>query len=675
VIIAAVVGAWIAGTACAQRLDLGAGVFDRPETERAVEELERRAERLLEAELRAYAPIIEDEPVPPLPDPEGLKPTVRLELRRLVVTLIERGGDQDLVTARTVLRHLGTLDEVEHAEVATALRALVAGLPAKGAAFERAIRQAFAPLTDERRVEGVGWVWKTGVDPEAEIAGIDERPPALAHTGLAAARAFGGDEVPSHLRPAAGALRVRADRVLELFRPMPEWLDGEVAEEVAGTLVRSLADAALHDPEAGARLGRLMRIAETARALDTLPRSREAADARRLFNKAVLDPAYTDAALPPIARLARLLAIEEPAAERDDLVRHLRPAWPRALDQRRRARERLEDLLPRTLLMDRPAAEPSFLAVLIDAEEAEARIARLGVLSLVLCDGEIPEPPRRPEPSARFDDLADRVLSKIRDLPDRRDLGSPLAPSDAEIAVHAFAADVERLAEVPGFSAFEASLRTGLADRETRSAWLRITGGSANALLDEIATRRAAWFDAWGVDGTRADRHRAWLDAARLWIRYAEPIVALAGARDALRDGRTTPGVDWPGWELSEDAAEALLRPAEATLLRAATALVTGEAWNAEAALRALEAEHAGALVAGRVELALAGTSHAGGDELDDALRELALGPPDPELVVLGRARDELVAVSRWAEELAAGGAVGAVLNASAQRALRVMAD
>ncbi len=657
-IIAGVMVGWLGGGACAQRLDLGAGRADRPETERAVEALGLRAERLVEA-------------ASPAGGETGS--SVGLGVRRLVVALVERGGDLDLVAARTLLRHLGALDAIDDAEAGAGLLGIAVALPPEGEAFDRALRDALAPVTGARRVEGVAWAWGAGVDPGAEIAGIDDRAPALAHAALAAARALGGDAVPAHLRPAAGALGVRADRGLELFRPVPSWLEAGIAEEAGGTLVRSLVEAALHDPGAGARLGGLMRVAETARALDALQRSRSAAEARRLFNQAVVDPAYAERALPAIARLARLLAIADPAAERDNLVRHLRPAWPRVLDQRRRARERLGDLLPRTLLMDRPGAEPSFLAVLIDAEEAEARIARLGVLSLVLCDGVVPEPPRRPEPSGRFEDLADRVLETIRDLPDRRDLGSPLAPSGAEIALHAFAADVERLAEVPGRGGFEGALRAGLSDQRTRSAWQRITGGAGNALVDEIASRRAAWFEAWGVDDTRAERHRAWLDAARAWVGYAETIVALSGARDALREGRTTPGVDWPGWELSEGAAEALLRPSEGTLLRGAQALVTGEAWNAEGALLAMEAEHAGALVAGRVERALAGAPRVGGDEVAEALREIGLGPPDAELVVLGRARAELAAVSRWAEELAAGGEVEVLVNVAGRRALRVM--
>ncbi|MEM1184674.1 MAG: hypothetical protein AAGI53_06680 [Planctomycetota bacterium] len=646
-------------------------------------------EASLEAELRRLAPPSDEDEPEALPRPEELVPMVRLELRRLGLVLAQRDGPtfgRDLLWARTVGKHLDAFDDVSSEPVARALRDLVVATPSEDD-LDRALREAFAPLLSQPIPRASGWVLTDGVDAEAPIDAIDADAPPHAHAALAAARNLTDDRVPVQLAGPARALRFRAAAALELYRPVPDWFARDLADRHSIALFNSIAETALGDPTAHARLDRLDSISRVIRALDDLPASRSTRDARVFAIDAIVeaiesgDGVAVTEALDAATRLANVLKATEPRADRDDLIRQLRPAWPRLLDQRRRARGRLADVLPRVLAMPRPQSDPAFLAMLADAERAEARIEGIARLSFTLCGGVLPEPPRRPVPIDRYDDVADRVLDVIREMPDRREGENPLLPDRSEILLARLFSDARRL--VPT-SLGNAPERAMVADLESysgrRASWARISLNAENEFLDQLRSRRTAWLSLWnkpaprGLAGSRqADRHATWIALAHRWLGLARPAVELAEARSALRRGERCRSDAWPGWAMNERVCEALLRPYEADLARAAVALRRDELSAARAALDDVENDHALARLAGEIELELPAPDPSRG-ALAVALDELAAGPADPSLSRFGPVRDAIAEACVWAYEVEASRSrdeFEAVANHTARRALR----
>ena len=673
-----------------QALDLGGPIPPPPDAQPALRLLLQRAEAEFEAELRRRVPPSRDADYeagpPPLPRPGDLDPAVPLELRRIAVALAARAHARDQLWARTITRHLAALSRLDDAAVAAALRAAIAD-PPEGDALDRALRDALGALIVTPPPPEVGWPLVPRIDPAAPIADIDERAPQSAHAAVDAIRVLDPAAVPPALARPARALRARTDAALDLFRPQPTWYPRDDARAHADAVLAAIVDITLADPGAGPRLDHLAAVAAAARALDALPRSRSLRDTRLAALNVVrnADPSTNSgagAALDGANRFASLLTRAEPPADRDDLIRVLRPAWPRLLDQRRRARERLADFLPRTLALANPSADPAFLAKLTEAERADARLAGLGHVSLVLCGGTLPEPPRRPEPLGRHEPLARRLLEVVRDLPGRRDGESPLAPSDAEVVLDAFLADAQRFVPTAPGVAPEATLVTDLSFAGVRrTAWRRLTADRPNDVLDELQSRRESWLASWNTPSpgdprgaASAERHATWIASAHEWLALAKAAVDLSTARQALRRGVAPRSVAWPGWEMDEDVCDALLRPFEADLARAWVVLAAGDGRLAARVLAEARREHAAARLAGLLEAGLDPLPRRSAREA--ALDETAAGPVDAAVCRFGPARDRIAEACRWAFEVEASRgdereAFATLANDAARRALR----
>ncbi|MEM7756041.1 MAG: hypothetical protein AAF297_10440 [Planctomycetota bacterium] len=697
-----------ASTAFAQRLDLGGPSSPPPDDRPAAHDLIDELQSALDAEMDGVSPPPADanadseNPPPARRDPASVPPGVPLELRRLALVLAERSlgpaaaDARDQLWARTLASHFAAFDtettDQSPRAAAIDLRSL-AEAPPRGDALDRALRDALAPLLEAPPPGSAGWLLVSGAHPWAPIDAIEPSAPPSAHAAVAALRAMTPEAVPVELVPAAGVLRLRGATAASLYRPVPRWVGTDLVERHAGALLESLAAASGGSEAANARLDALAAIASAKRALDDLPASRSTRDARVLAVALVLErlaegplqsPATLAGALDTVARVARLIEDREGVPDRGLVIRQLRPAWPRLLEQRRRAHQRLADLLPGAIALDRPGTKPALVAVLTDAEDADRRLHHLVHASVVLTPDQ-------------FEPVADRVLALLQRTPDRREGPTPLQPDRAEVTLLWFLGDIERLVPAPGGLGPEGTMErdvllSGGDGSVRRSAWNRLTSGRPVELLDALASRREAWLETWNArvrahrrpraedfelrGGQIARGHARWIAAAHHWFELAEPAVGLAEARGRLRRGEPSFADRWPGWGMDERLADRLLRPYEARLARAAIELASGDAAGAERALREVETRDAVARLAGVLELGLVPDGPRGAEGLPapsalrTALGELAAGPCDRRWSRFGVARDPIAEACVWAHEgVAASGRTRAEALAAANRA------
>ncbi len=645
--------------AWAQRLDLG-GV-------RVPEPGEGRAALAVAALMEEQARAVEARDA-------SASARVRSGARRLAAALIRAGeeagerGSVRVLTGRTLAGRIGDLDSLlmERAAlaeptlhaVADELALLAAAVPPDDGEMDRAIRDAFAPLTTLAGAPGAAAGWfvegERGLPDGSRLGRLAETLGAMADgssvpndtaeavRGLAA-RARLAMAWPAFARSAESA----AVAVLEAHaavESLPAWATREARERLRADLQRAMVglESGALAPSAMATLRDLRTLASIAGRLEAIdvarPGSRQAREAWVRLALADANDARRVGASPARigAAMDRALSLVEARAALPDetaVARQVRPALRALSDAARDGEPRVLAVLASVLEQPDPLTDPAVVAALNAQQRAVDDVRMLVALNRLLCEwagsgapGEAPAPEteprtREPAPVRAMLPLAERV--RVLGV----DLSRPASRERALAELRTLGETAPLLFDIPGLA--------DLAGDPDERGWHEATGGRGEAIVREAAAARSAW-----VESASSDRHadRRGVDTERLRSLAA----TLAVQRDAASYLRLVsspsgmPGVaqSWPGWEVSARGLGVL-----------------GPRVRAEAAsgALALREEAPAALLAGRLERLAAAR---GLVARRDLLHEVGLGPPRAGSWLADR-RGALASVCRHAEEAA----------------------
>ncbi len=625
----------------AQLLDLGGGSAPVVDASTASSELA--------SFLTAQADAIEK--------PEDVSPGLRASaaVRRLAAAMLISGqtlgarGAPRLVIARTIVTNLAALDAAFDGPAAglTPARAglvaedcarLAADLPTRQNELDRALRDAFAPLTNALGVYDPAWPVAGGAAPAADqtpLAALVEAPPervailsGLDHL-LVRARSWASHEASA--RRTASLVR---EAVLVLDAP------GWVEPEVRRMLARSFDDAAasLLDPlEADRALLNLERLGSVARLLAAVE-SVKPVPLRRRVEVAVSellagfegDPARVGrAAVTGYRLLGR--ADDRGLLEREaGLPTFARVAWRNGLRDWHKAHTRLIGALIERLDAPDPMTEPAMLAAIRAHRQARQLLVDISAIGTFLT-GVSPEGAASGKGRPRV--LKDRRLLGSTVLA----LGKAMADEDTGDAAREQLAAIAALVRAAAPLEHEQAIRDAAGEVFVEAA---AGGGTARLLdaLDELhaqAINELKMREPAGPDS----------DAAAIVAR-AESLTSLLAALDA---GRILAGVGpprlgpWAAWELTDHGWAALLDELPARLAVASGRVLEGEPLDAESFAVIRLAAHYARLLPEPPEDA---------DPASQLLAQVALGVPPRGAIGIDN-RQPIAAIGRDLEERA----------------------
>ncbi|MFO0835055.1 MAG: hypothetical protein U0638_08805 [Phycisphaerales bacterium] len=539
----------------------------------------------------------------------------------------------------------------------------------------------------------------------AVFARVEER--------LAAAEQFGVT------RPGAWRLRDDIAAAASIAGPQkPRWMSDPTlaawrSELVAcvTSLIRSTGAAAYTPMQAAARL-RVMRLAaELSTRLQTLePAASGRASLTALDQLVSVSEFRTDAGVADrlLAAMDALSLIHAAPADDKSLLRQLRPA-ARALEPaaRNAASQLLEDL-PRIIKRSDALADPGLLASINSARrrrDDQSLVRRLselcadeartvtpptkdaapnkdsptdaapGVTPPAPADSKpeikpeikpdtkpadstppAPKPTEFKVPEATLDprlkNIGARLLVLGQDLSrnDKRDLAigelrglvTELAnfrslPGEDEAN---FAGGVTTGAHAPATQVSVSRVRT----------WASLTHAKLTDVLAALSRVRSDWLAGWAsAKGSPAPENAAPLEAYRAVFAVLSDAAAALDAESSMNA--------WPGFELSPDARAQLTDPLASACAAMVESLLSANYEDATRAAARIRAEHAAALLVGRLER-LAGAESLGEsrDATFGALSQLVAGRPDAEnawlLAGYTDIRADIASVCRYAAEL-----------------------
>lgn len=382
-----------------------------------------------------------------------------------------------------------------------------------------------------------------------------------------------------------------------------------------------------------------------------------------------------------IERLLRSMVGTTPRGDlvtMDDVLRQLRPAIKPLEDARRQAAGDLLEACARAVQSPDVISDPGFLqSATLYRQRLEDLMRAQRVTAAIGHRPSKPGAAAQPVLRDEHERLGERLLLLSRGLT------SPRESAEASVQWRAFADAVEML----GPSAGETFLRGVLAgtQEDPAGATAKVTSDRAADLLARLDEARQAWNDqarrarqieSEGLIAAAADL-RASSSAVELAAQWSIWLRSLPAAADPMVPS-TDAGTALSSWELSAFASRVLM---EADLASVAAGLVlAAEGKRAEFTARSWERPSArvrglAADVAARAHLR---GVRALSDESLDAIRQLGLGPADPDRMPSASIRGELLSMSRYLEELAGAmdagetQAQGALENYLATRRLAV---
>lgn len=588
---------------------------------------------------------------------------VRAGARRLAAALIRSGeeagerGSVRVLVGRTMAGRIGDLDSLLtdraalaeptlHA-VADELALLVAAVPPDDNEMDRAIRDAFAPLTTPAGAPGAAAGWfvegERGLPDAVALGRLADALDAVSGGGTLAERTRLASGWAAYARSAEAAAVAALDAHAAV-ESLPAWVTREARDRLRADLDRAMValESGALAPSAMASLRDLRTLASIAGRLDAIdaarPGSRQAREAWLRLALADASDARRVGASPARigAAMDRALSLVEARAALPDetaVARQVRPALRSLSDAAREGEPRVLAVLASALEQPDPLTDPAIVAALNAQQRAIDDVRMLASLNRLLCEwagsgapGEAPVPEteprtREPTPVRAMLPLAERV--RVLGV----DLSRPASREGALAELRTLGEAAPLLFDIPGLAE--------LAGDPGERGWHEATGGRGEAIVRDAAAARAAW-----VESASSDRHadRRGADTERLRTLAA----TLAAQRDAasylrlVASSSPMPGVaqSWPGWEVSSRGLVAL-----------------GARVRADAPTRAvaLRDDAPGALLAGRLERLGAAR---GLGARRDLLHEVALGPPLAGSWLADR-RGALASVCRYAEEAA----------------------
>ena len=575
-------------------------------------------------------------------------------VRRLAAAMLASGQDLGargaprLVIARTMVAHLEALDAALAGDALPTARAallaedctrLASDLPGRQSELDRALRDAFAPLTNALDVAESAWFLAAPVETNTtSLASLAAEPPerlaALAELDLLFIRARA---LASH--------RASADRAIDLVRAAapvldpPPWVDADVRSTLAGLFDTAIAD--LRNPVLAdgalailSRLGAAASFIESVDAIEpATARRRARVRANPLLAAVATDPDRAERVCRSASQIFRQASDTGVLANEPYLPTFARVAWRAAETEWQAANARLIEAMLEQLDAPDPMTEPAMLAAIRAQREPCALLEDISIVGVFLT-GVAPdrddERPRRPAILHERRLLSTRVLA----------LGKEMAePETRDDAVH-------QLAAIAGLVRASEPLPSEQRLRDLEAA----DPIAAETFQAATRSRPERLFDALDELHKRAEDQLQMKDpvapdapAAEI-IARAEHLADLLAAIDA---GGTVTSIGrdrldpWAAWELTERAWSELTGDLPARLETATSAVLEGDPINPESfATVRLCAYYA------RLLPAPAATT----DDAALALRQFALGVP--QRTALGVAhREPLAAICRDLEE------------------------
>lgn len=236
-------------------------------------------------------------------------------------------------------------------------------------------------------------------------------------------------------------------------------------------------------------------------------------------------------------------------------------------------------------------------------------------------------------------------------------LGQDLSRSDKrDLAIGELRSLADELANfraLPGEpeANFAAGVSTGSQASVTRvRAWATLTNSKLTDVLAALSRVRTDWLAGWSTaKGAPPSENAAPLAA------YRAVFAVLNDAAAALDD--ESPMNSWPGFELSHDARAQLTDPLPRACAAMVDSLLAGNYDDATQAAARIRAEHAAALLVGRLErMAAVESLGESSDRTLGALAQVVAGRPDAEnawlLAGYADIRADIAGVCRYAAEL-----------------------
>lgn len=487
---------------------------------------------------------------------------------------------------------------------------------------------AYAMTLETLRANAVDALWLLTAPPEAAVprAMRGDLSARFAEAVQTLARPAEGDGIPRNDDSAAvggRALRIlaTAGRSIELCtRIEPK----KSAQSVADSLVRMLAGRGSIATQQG-EIARDVALVDRLGRIERLLRRMAGVNAR-----------------------GELVAI-------DDVLRQLRPAIKPLEEARRQAAGDLLEACSRAVHSPDVVSDPGFLQSSTLYRQRLDDLSRAMRVTKLL--GHIPKRADGKQGNQvlirdEYERLADRLLLLARGL------SSPRENADAIIEWRAYTSAIEDLPE----GEEEKFLRDVVGKKvdDPGGAVARITGGRAADLVARLDEAREAWIEqvkrarqiAAPTLATAAADMRASLDAVKHAWAWSTWLSSLASGADPMM-ASSDAGSALASWELSAFASRVLLEAdLDATVAGLALAAdgkrgeFAARAWEpATARVRGIAGQ-----IAGRASLRGA---HALSDDGVDVLRQIAIGLPDPDRLASASIRAELLAMSRYLEELA----------------------
>ena len=583
---------------------------------------------------------------------------VAMELRRLARALLASGerlgpaGSTRVVTGRTILARAEALErtaeDLPSGPARSAAAAKLAALADRIAAeldapigdweLDRAIRDAFAPLTAVAGMPGPGAGWAAGRSSEPTEPPSDPAGPFA--DGAHLARLLGmldrAGQQPAYAVTSA-RLRNRLAEASAAVLAEPEWLGEGVRRHLAEDL--DAAAAQVQDPELRTRgLEEIDRIATIGRLIvliESQPADREGRALRAAF-EGLVERSRTERAgsAPVFEALGQMLALLDQDAlldEGDRLVRQLKPAWRIVERDVQLASRKLRAMLPKVIVRESPMTDPAVLAVLAERKRAIRLLRQFVEISGFLAKD---AGARKPVVADDRKPVAARLLKLGQALDDAGEA------REAEDQIRLFADRLDRFSAMRGEEALRRVADDDGASDAERAQVRRLTASRPGGVVGRIDKARADWLAAWAAGQADAeDSASARLAGFESWLMLVDDRVAIAGTKD--------PADRWPGWETSAEADAALLAELDEAL-GAVSALVMSN--RAARVARAVE-DRAGPFDVLRVWAAV--SRAVGSEGPRHPLHELGLGPPDERESWGAASRTVFADLCRYAEEFA----------------------
>ncbi len=260
----------------------------------------------------------------------------------------------------------------------------------------------------------------------------------------------------------------------------------------------------------------------------------------------------------------------------------------------------------------------------------------------------VPEPPLDP----RLKSVGARLLVLGQDLSrsDKRDLAIGELRALVNELDNFRALPAEDEANFAGGGAVSAHAPAAHVPVTRVRAWASLTNSKLTDVLAALSRARSDWLAGWAIaKGSPAPENAAPLEA------YRAVFAVLSDAAPAL-DSESSMNA-WPGFELSPEARAQLTDPLAGACATMIESLLSANYEDAARAAARIRAEHAAALLVGRLER-LAGAESLGEsrDATFAALSQLVAGRPDAEnawlLAGYSDLRADIASVCRYAAEL-----------------------